>query len=295
MTEALLTAIRRYTDEHADEEGQARTLIPGLTAIRSTEPGGLIHSINQPLVCLVLQGTKRVAMADRSIDITAGDSMLITADVPTVSQIIRASAEAPYLALVLHLDLGIISELIVQMEAGPDMDAGVVRHGPTDVEVADAAQASHDSKKARPFATGTAGLAHANLAAASATIASGRITLHAEPGGVRLSGEIGGLARNGAHVLQVHERGDCSAIDASSAGPYFDPSGQGLLAGGSERIVANERGVARVDQLVRGAVLGGGAANDIGGRALVVLGSTTGATGARIACGVITIAPPGAP
>lgn len=144
-------------------------------------------------------------------------------------------------------------------------------------------------------ATGTAGLAHANLAAASATIASGRITLHAEPGGVRLSGEIGGLARNGAHVLQVHERGDCSAIDASSAGPYFDPSGQGLLAGGSERIVANERGVARVDQLVRGAVLGGGAANDIGGRALVVLGSTTGATGARIACGVITIAPPGAP
>ena len=142
--------------------------------------------------------------------------------------------------------------------------------------------------------TGTAEYARANLAAASATLASGRIDLRAEAGGVRLTGEVGGLSRNGAHVLQVHARGDCSAIDASSAGPYFDASGQGAVDGGSDRIVANERGVARVDQLVRGAVLGGGAGNDIAGRSLVVLGSTAGATGARIACGVISLAPDGA-
>ncbi|NLA67516.1 MAG: superoxide dismutase family protein [Gammaproteobacteria bacterium] len=143
--------------------------------------------------------------------------------------------------------------------------------------------------------TGTASRAHANLTAASATLASGRILLRATPAGVRMQGEIGGLSRNGAHVLQVHERGDCSAIDASSAGPWFDPAGGGAPPSGSERIIANERGVARVDQMVAGAVLGGGAANDIAGRSLVVLGSTAGATGARIACGVITIAPEGAP
>lgn len=143
-------------------------------------------------------------------------------------------------------------------------------------------------------ATGTADAARANLAPASATLASGRVDLRAVPGGVRLTGEIGGLSRHGAHVLQVHALGDCSAIDASSAGPYFDATGQGALDGGADRIVANERGVAQVDQLVRGAVLGGGAGNDIVGRSLVVLGSTAGATGARIACGVITLAPVGA-
>ena len=142
--------------------------------------------------------------------------------------------------------------------------------------------------------TGTAALAHANLTAASATLASGRLTLRAEAGGVRLSGDVGGLSRYGAHVLQVHVRGDCSAIDASSAGPWFDPTGEGVPGANPDRIIANERGVARVDQLVRGAVLGGGAANDIAGRSLVVLGSTAGATGARIACGVITLAPEGA-
>jgi Cu-Zn family superoxide dismutase len=113
---------------------------------------------------------------------------------------------------------------------------------------------------------GTAQAAVANLSAASATLVSGRIALKAEAGGVRLTGEIGGLTRHGAHVLQVHERGDCSAVDASSAGPYFDATGRGGVDGGSDRIVADGQGVARVAQLVPAAVLGGGSANDIAGR-----------------------------
>ncbi|MBJ6982059.1 superoxide dismutase family protein [Luteimonas sp. MC1572] len=138
---------------------------------------------------------------------------------------------------------------------------------------------------------GTAQAAVANLAAASATLVSGRIALRAEAGGVRLAGEIGGLTRHGAHVLQVHARGDCSAVDASSAGPYFDATGRGGVDGGSDRIIADAQGVARVAQLVPAAVLGGGAANDIAGRALVVMGATSGATSARVACGVIRLAP----
>lgn len=137
-------------------------------------------------------------------------------------------------------------------------------------------------------AVGTAASAVANLASASGTLVSGRIALRAEANGVRLSGTIGGLTRNGAHALQVHARGDCSAVDARSAGPYFDAAGSGDVGGSRERIVADADGVAAVDLLVPGAVLGGGAGNDIGARALVVMGATRGATGARVACGVIT-------
>lgn len=142
---------------------------------------------------------------------------------------------------------------------------------------------------------GSAREAVANISAASGTLVSGRIQLRAEAGGVRLAGTLGGLTRNGAHVLQVHAKGDCGAVDASSAGPYFDASGQGPAGGSPDRIVADADGVARVDQLVRGAVLGGGALNDIDGRALVVLGAPSGASGARIACGVIRTAAPMVP
>ncbi|MGJ4803058.1 superoxide dismutase family protein [Luteimonas sp. SDU82] len=139
---------------------------------------------------------------------------------------------------------------------------------------------------------GTVSQAVANLAAASGSLVSGRMLLVQAADGVRVRGQVGGLVRNGAHGLQVHERGDCSAIDARSAGRYFDPLAgarqDGAVGDVPGRIVAGPDGVATVDLLVRGAVLGGGADNDILGRSLLVLGATPGAISARVACGVVT-------
>lgn len=139
MTSALLNAVRRYVAAHADPTGFAQTPIPGLTTIRSTTPSGLVHAISKPLVCLVLQGNKQVAMGTQTFAFGAGDLLLITADVPTVSQITRASADRPYLSLVLELDPSVIAELSLQMMTLPDGDRSAVRVQPTDAEVADAA------------------------------------------------------------------------------------------------------------------------------------------------------------
>jgi AraC-like DNA-binding protein len=136
MTDALLQAVRRYVDTHADATGLAQTPIPGLTTIRSTEPSGLLYAISQPLVCLVLQGSKQVALGTRTVSLEPGDSLLITADVPTVSQIVRASAEAPYFSLVMDLDPKLIAELALAMEASTPADGPAVRAEPTDGEVA---------------------------------------------------------------------------------------------------------------------------------------------------------------
>jgi AraC-like DNA-binding protein len=140
MTHTLLQAVRRYVDTYADPTGLAQTPIPGLTTIRSATPSGLLYAISQPLVCLVLQGSKQVAMGTQSFSFGAGDSLLITADVPTVSQVTRASAEAPYLSLVLELDPAVIADLAMQMkEEATIADGAPVRVEPTDAEVADAA------------------------------------------------------------------------------------------------------------------------------------------------------------
>lgn len=140
MTHTLLQAVRRYVDTYADPTGLAQTPIPGLTTIRSATPSGLLYAISQPLVCLVLQGSKQVAMGTQSFSFGAGDSLLITADVPTVSQVTRASAEAPYLSLVLELDPAMIADLAMQMkEEATIADGTPVRVEPTDAEVADAA------------------------------------------------------------------------------------------------------------------------------------------------------------
>jgi AraC-like DNA-binding protein len=137
--DSLLDAVRRHALAHADANGIAPTPIPGLTTVRATAPSGLVYAISRPLACLVVQGAKQVTLGTRAFPFSAGDSLLITADVPTVSQITKASSGAPYLSLVLELDPAVIAELVAEMKAAPVGDVAPVRVEPTDAEVADAA------------------------------------------------------------------------------------------------------------------------------------------------------------
>jgi AraC-like DNA-binding protein len=135
----LLHAVGRYAQAYANADGLALTPIPGLATVRATTPSGLLHAVSRPLVCLVVQGSKQVTMGTQAFPFSAGDSLLITADVPTVSQITRASAAAPYLSLALELDLAVIAELAAEMGAERVADPAPVRVDPTEAEVADAA------------------------------------------------------------------------------------------------------------------------------------------------------------
>lgn len=139
MTDTLLNAVRRHAEAYADPTGAASTAIAGLTTIRATAPSSLQYAISRPLVCLVLQGTKHVTMGKRSFTFSAGDSLLVTADVPTVSQITHANIVTPYLSLVLELDPALIASLTAEMKAVSVAGGASVRVEPTDTEVAGAA------------------------------------------------------------------------------------------------------------------------------------------------------------
>ena len=95
MTQALLEAVDRYASAHADMDGVAATPIPGLTLLRATRPSALQYAISRPLVALVVQGQKRVTMGSDVFDFGTGDSLVITADVPTISQVTEASVGNP--------------------------------------------------------------------------------------------------------------------------------------------------------------------------------------------------------
>ena len=139
MDTTLLDAVRRFADAHADADGVARTLIPGLVAIRQAGRTELSYQIQRPLACLVLQGSKHVAMGAQSFTFEAGDSLLVMADVPTSSQVTRASAAAPYYSLVLDLDPAVIAALATEMAAVEEADDRPVRGEATDNHVLDAA------------------------------------------------------------------------------------------------------------------------------------------------------------
>jgi AraC-like DNA-binding protein len=139
MNPPLLASAARFAQTHANEHGVAVTPIPGFAVVREVTPSALQHAINRPLVALVLQGSKRVSMGPHTFEFGAGESLLITADVPTISQITRANHATPYVSVVVELDTAIIADLVAEIGAVPFAAGQPVRVDLTDAEVADAA------------------------------------------------------------------------------------------------------------------------------------------------------------
>jgi len=139
MAETLLAAVRRFADSHANSIGAAATPIPGLTIFRADHPGELQYAISRPLVALVVQGSKRVMMGKQTFDLGAGDSMVISADVPTASQIMHADVRAPYYSLVFDLVPTVIEALAMEMGTVQGTLGAPIRVVRTEREVVDVA------------------------------------------------------------------------------------------------------------------------------------------------------------
>ena len=159
------------------------------------------------------------------------------------------------------------------------------------------------SPTASPAPAGSSARAHAMLASASNSDVSGTLSFASTGGGVRITGRITGLKPDSTHGFHIHEHGDCSTPDASSAGGHFNPTqqphghpGEGQRhAGDLPNQQANAEGVATIDVLAKDIQLGTGGSTDILGGAVIVhaqpddySSQPSGNAGARIACGVIT-------
>ena len=138
MTIGLLDLARRHADAHG-RQGVAPTPVSGLTVLRENAPTALTYAVSRPLVALVLQGGKRVTLGSSTFEFGAGESLLITAEVPNVSQITKASARTPYLSLVIDLDVAVIEQLVTEMGSAPFAASTPIRVDPTGNEVMDVA------------------------------------------------------------------------------------------------------------------------------------------------------------
>lgn len=150
-------------------------------------------------------------------------------------------------------------------------------------------------------ATVTGPRAVATLAPTAGNTAAGTVRFAQSQGKVQVSGEIRGLKPNAEHGFHVHEKGDCSAPDATSAGGHYNPTGAphgahasaAHHAGDLPSLKANAQGVATFNFETSAISIGSGAA-DILGKGLIVhrdpddfKTQPTGNSGPRLACAVI--------
>ena len=147
---------------------------------------------------------------------------------------------------------------------------------------------------------GSGPTATATLAPTAGNTTTGTVQFVQRGERVQVSGEVRGLRPNAEHGFHVHEKGDCSAPDATSAGGHYNPGNRphgrhatGMHhAGDLPSLRADANGVARFS--FESASIGVGTGADVIGRGLIVhrdpddyTTQPTGNAGARLACAVI--------
>ena len=144
--------------------------------------------------------------------------------------------------------------------------------------------------------------ATAALEARSGSNVKGTVRFKAVDGGVEVTAAIEGLTP-GDHAYHVHEKGDCSAPDAASAGGHFNPHAQphggpeaaAHHAGDFGNLTASGDGKATKTFVMHGITLGGDASSVVGKGFIVhekaddLKTQPTGDAGGRVACGVIRL------
>jgi len=151
--------------------------------------------------------------------------------------------------------------------------------------------------------TGSAETAHhryrCDLQPTEGNAVAGWVTFETMSNHVHVKAEVTGLSP-GKHGFHIHEKGDCSAPDGTSAGGHFNPEGMDHAGpdapkrhhGDLGNLEADATGVAHYERMDFTLQLDG--PNSILGKGVIVHANEddlatqpTGAAGARLACGVI--------
>ena len=198
----------------------------------------------------------------------------------------------------IHTSLFLASALaLTACNKGAEPDAAPADTVAAPAATAPAADPAAPPEMAKPIAT-------AQLQPTKDSTVAGTINFSLVDGQLRASGDITGLKPDSEHGFHIHEKGDCSAPDGTSAGGHFNPgsSEHGSISaamhhgGDMPNIKADEQGNAHIDGPVASNVnVGVGDGFDIVGRGLIVHADPddyktqpTGNAGPRLACAVIT-------
>ncbi len=145
------------------------------------------------------------------------------------------------------------------------------------------------------------GRARATLESRSASRVSGIVLFRETPAGTEVAYDLRGFPGAGEHGFHLHEKGDCSAPDGSSAGGHWNPGGhqhgdrhEQSHAGDLGNISADRQGRAQGSFVATKFSITG--APSIAGLSVIVhaqpddlKSQPAGNSGPRVACGVVQV------
>lgn len=88
------------------------TPIKGINVAMRTAPTFNQHCMYRPMAILVLQGKKEAVLGSEKLVYNENEIVIASVDIPTVSSVVEASEEKPFITIVMDLDSKIIGQLM---------------------------------------------------------------------------------------------------------------------------------------------------------------------------------------
>ena len=119
MTSALVEVVSRQLASRGQDDGFFTTAVDGMHIIRLSEetlPNGVVY---KPSLCITVQGMKEVAFGEAVFDYGEMGFLLVAVEMPAFGRVTKASKERPYLCITIDLDIGVLREVMDQLDEPP--------------------------------------------------------------------------------------------------------------------------------------------------------------------------------
>ena len=112
MRDEIEERIRRFSEANTGHQ----TPVPGLIVGRLTAPVPPTIHIDRPCMCMCIRGQRRVSVGETVVFHDENQLVLTAIDRPTVFAIPHASAQKPYTALRIDLDLDLARQMMAHID-----------------------------------------------------------------------------------------------------------------------------------------------------------------------------------
>ena len=112
--ESGLDEMARLITRFATAEGMNPTPLRGVTVARASAPSLRIHGVQNPCICVIAQGAKRVMLGDEVYLYDRATYLAASLHLPVSGQVIDATPAKPYLGIKLDVDPQEVAALLLE-------------------------------------------------------------------------------------------------------------------------------------------------------------------------------------
>lgn len=121
----MLAKLAQRLDRLAPCDGEHATALAQVFVLKASRLGQeIVHALQQPSLCVIAQGCKRIWLREEAYDYDASRFAVFSLDLPISGQVTEASLSQPNLCLRLNLDLAQVAGRLATNEIAPRARGG---------------------------------------------------------------------------------------------------------------------------------------------------------------------------